>query len=173
MKRILSIILLLSGLISTPVFAGEDARLYLMAVKAAREKNFDFAFMRFRAIALEYPRSRYREKALFSQGEYYFQLPNLQESAKSFQEFIKNYPNANAKLFALAHLLKIAEIQQHKEIYDEIAKEIISLKQVSLIFRDFKEYSYKSPLNRKYRAVFHIDTIEFFVEGQLFAKISF
>ena len=50
---------------------------------------------------------------------------------------------------------------------------IITEKQVSLVFRDRKEYKYLTPLNHTLKAAIHIDMIEIYVEGELFAKISY
>lgn len=171
-KKIIFTMLLMMLLVGQAL-AGEDARLYAMAREAAKSGNLDFAFMRYRTIALVYPKSIYRPLALFAQGEYYFDQNNDQESAGAFKELIERYPGSDARMFALVHLFKMAQRKGDTALAESLTRDIINLKQVSLIFRDFKEYEYRSPLYRKYKAVFHIDTIEFFREGQLFAKISF
>jgi hypothetical protein len=171
--KIISCLLFFVLLIPTAVGAGEDSRLYSMAVKAARAKDQDFAFMRYRTIVIEYPKSIHRAQALFAQGEYYFQQTNFPEAKKAFQALIIEFPALDANLFALMYLFKIADLEQKNDLVSEYTKNIATLKQVSLVFRDFKEFEYLSPLWRKHKAVFHIDNVEFFVEGQLFAKISF
>lgn len=174
MKALLYLLILISFLVFPKMgLAAEDARFYHMAIQSARAGDLDFAFMRYRNILMQYPKSRYREQALFAQGEYFYLLPQDTEARKAFERFIEEYPDAEAKLFALAYLLKIAEREGQQEMYDAYATDIVTLKQVSLVFRDFKEYEYLSPMNREHKAVFHIDTIEFIVEGELFAKISY
>ena len=90
-----------------------------------------------------------------------------------FEDYINQYPDSQAVLFALAHQLKIAQIQKKEELAKEIEKKIISVRQVGLVFTDFREYEYLSPLARKFLAVFHIDKIEFYANDTLFAKISY
>jgi len=55
----------------------------------------------------------------------------------------------------------------------DLEKQIIDLQQVSFVFRESKKISYKSPLYQNYKTIIHIDKIEFFVEGELFAKVSY
>lgn len=172
-SEILKLCLLVWAIQCTPCMAAEDTRLHDMAVQAAEKGDLDFAFMRYRTIVLEYPKSVYRPRALFAQGEYFFDQHNYEESSRAFQEFIRDYPESDANLFALVYLLKIAESRQENDSAQDLIKDIVNLKQISLIFRDYKEYEFLSPLNRKCKAIFHIDTIEFYSEDRLFAKISF
>ncbi len=153
--------------------AGEDALLNKRAVKAARSGDLDFAFMNYRSILLRYPRSPFAQQALFAKGEYYYSLPDFPQARLVFEEYVKKYPESEAKMFALVYLMKIALADQDQATADELSRELINLKQVSLVFRDFKEYSFLSPMNNQYRAVFHIDKIEIFLNGEPFAEISY
>ena len=166
------IILLLSIILAKPGYAQEDAGIYAMGIKAARDRNMDFAFMHFRALVNDFPASKYKEKALFAVGEYYFSLPSHAPAAVTFKSFLSEYPDSKAKLFALMYLFKIAEIRNNENLRNDLETRIINFKQVSLVFRDFKEYFYRSSL-KDYKAAFHIDRIEFFVAGEPFANISF
>ena len=154
-------------------FAGEDARIYGEARKMARAGQTDFAFMQYEEILRDYPNSRFAEQALFAQGEYYFMMVNYPYAQKAFQSFLAKYPNSNGKLFALAHLLRMAKSQNDEVSVKNFEKEMIVQKQVSLVFRDRKEYHYKSPLNQPFTAEIGIDKIEIYVGGDLFVAISY
>jgi len=156
-----------------PSHAGDDAVLYSRALKAARSRDYEFAFMNYRRLLRDHPCSRYTERALFANGEYFSFSGSALEAQEIFSSFVKAYPDSPATLFALAHLYKMALKKGREEDAQQFKNEIISLKQVSLVFRDFKEYTYLSPLNRAYRAVFQIDTIDFYVEDELFTQISY
>jgi len=151
----------------------QDKELYNKATKLARDKQLDFAFSYLDMIVNIYPKSSFFENALFSCGEYYF-ISGDRSSAKGiFDKFIALLPESKAKPFALTYLLKIAELDQSQDAVDNLQKEIISFKQVSLVFRDFKEYSYLSALNKEYKIVYFIDRAEIYIDGDLFAKIPF
>ena len=153
--------------------AGEDARIYARAVQAARAGHIDFAFMQYRSILNESPESPYSEYALFASGEYYFLLPQRSQAAAFFHSYINRFPDAKGKLFALAYLYKLAQLEHDDPLAQELARKIVADTQLSLIFRDFKEYRYQSPLAREHKVIFHIDHIEFFVKGERFAEIVF
>lgn len=159
-------------LFSQTLFAEEDAQVYSRAREAAQSGHMDFAFMYYRSILNDYPDSKFKAQALFAQGEYYFLLPNYHESASLFNKFISLNPDPKEKLFALAYLLKIAQIQGNESLEKDLQKTILTLNPMDLVFRDFKEYNYRSPLDRKHKAVFRIDKIQFYVQGEMFVQIS-
>ena len=144
-----------------PAFAENESQLYAKAVKAAKTGNPDFAFMYYNAIARNYPQSKYREQILFAKGEYFFQLPQYGQAAEMFKAFLTDYPDSNGKLFALVYLFRIAEFEKNKSQLNDLKKAIVTFKQVGFIFKEFKEYKNRSPLYRPYRAVFHIDKVDF------------
>ena len=158
---------------SSSVFAGEDTRLYTEARKMAKAGQKDFAFMQYQTILRDYPASPFAEQALFGKGEYCFMIANYPQAEEAFQAFLQRYPKSSGRIFALAHLLSIARAQNNSAAAEKLEKEIITQKQVSLVFRDRKEYKYLSPLNQTYKAAIHIDKIEIYVGGELFAKISY
>lgn len=172
-SRVIGIFFVLSFLFGAPLEAGEEVQLYRKAVKAARAGKTDFAFMYYNAILRNYPQSEYREDALFALGEYNYQLPNYAEAARMFASFIADYPQSPGRLFALAYLYKIAKIQENQSLIDDLKKEILTFRQVGLVFKEFKEREYHSPLERIHRAVFHIDMVEFYIAGDLFAQVSY
>jgi outer membrane protein assembly factor BamD (BamD/ComL family) len=174
MRKYLSILFFIVVMSLSPLAqAAEDIRIYLKARQFARSQSYDFAFMQYRSLLRQYPGSPYTKEALFAQGEYFFLIPDYDKAAEVFRQFVEQYPEDEGKLFALAYLLKIARIQGAQEAVEQYTRDIATFKQLSLVFRDFKEYRYLSPLERQHRAVFQIDTIAFFIKGEPFAKLSY
>jgi hypothetical protein len=120
-----------------------------------------------------YPDSRNAEEALFATAEYYFLLGDFTDARPGFIKFISEYPDSKAKPFALVYLIKIAEKQAQESLAESLRKQIITSQQLVLLFRDFKESQYLSPLYRRHKAVHFIDKIEFYIDGELFAQISY
>ena len=172
MKRYLIFFVISFWFVSTG-FAPGAFEMYSKAVKFAKAGQDHFAFMHYNELLRNYPMSEYREQALFAIGEYYFRMPDFQEAAEAFQTFLKDYPDSEEKLYALAYLLNIANKDKIELSVQSLEKQIINLQQVSFVFRESKEVSYRSPLNQHYKTVIHIDKIEFYVEGELFAKVSY
>lgn len=174
MRKYLSILVFLWALsLVPPAFAAGDARIYFKARQFAQNGNHDFAFMQYRSLLRQYPESKYAKEALFAHGEYFFLIPDYDKAAAAFREFVDRYPEDKGKLFAMAYLLQIARLQGRREAVEQYTRDIATLQQLSLVFREFKEYRYLSPLERRHRAVFQIDTIEFFIQGEPFAKLSY
>jgi len=171
--RIFIIFSLIITLCSPAAMAGEDARLYAQARKMAKSGQTDFAFMQYQAILRNYPKSRFTEQALFADGEYNFTIQDYAQAKTAFQAFLAQYPQSRGRLFALAYLWRITRAQNDEAAAKDFEKEMIAQKQVSLVFRDRKEYKYLSPLNHTFKAAIHIDKIEIYMEGELFAKISY
>ena len=151
----------------------QDKDFYYKAVKLARDKQIDFAFSYLDMVVNIYPKSRFFENSLFSCGEYCFTLGDRHSAKNTFEKFVALLPDSKAKPFALVYLLKIAEGEKKQDIVEDLQKQIISFKQVSLVFRDFKEYSYLSALDKEYKIVYFIDRVEIYIGGDLFAKIPF
>lgn len=169
-----SLILLILLFFAGPVSASEDGGIYAMARKMARQGQADFAFMQYQRILRDYPESKYAEPAWFAQGEYNFMIGNYPKAKETFQSFLEKYPLSKGRLFALAYLLRIAQAQNDETKAKEAETEVIKYKQVSLVFRDRQEFRYKSPLkNYSFKAAIHIDKIEIYAGGELFAKIVY
>ena len=172
MKRHLILILIGIWLGSVGLAPG-SLQEYSQAVKYARAGQADFAFMYFNKLLRNYPKSKYRDQALFATGEYYFGNFGLKQAESAFQAFVDEYPDSNERLYALAYLLSVARKNNDEARVSGLEKQIIDLQQVSLIFRKTKETSFTSPLHQFHKAIIYIDKIEFFVEGELFAKVSY
>ena len=175
MRILILLAIFLTGTFVRPCagWGKEDRIIHRLARQQARTDRKDFAFMYFRSLLREHPDSRYADFALFGQGEYFFELPNYKLATESFESYVDQYPDAKGKLFALAYLLKMARTQGQIQRVKDLEKEIISVKQLGLVFSDYKEYTYRTPLNREFKTVFHIDRIEFYVGGKLFEKITY
>lgn len=153
--------------------AESEAHIYRKAVHAAKAGKTDFAFMYYNALSRDYPDSRYRREFLFAKGEYYFAMPNYQDAAAAFDAFLKEFPEDEGRLIVSAYLYRIAQIRKDKTRLTQIKKEIVNFQQVGLVFKEFKEKMYLSPMRHAYRTVFHIDKVEFYREGGLFAEVSY
>jgi len=161
-------------LFGTPAaHAGEDGKLYKKGLYFARSGQAEFAFMQYRTILLKYPDSRYREDATFAMGEYFFAVNDRVAAKEKFTEYVRDFPEGKGKIFALAYLLKIAGLEEDKDSSQKLRNDIITFRQISLVFRNYKEYTYRSPLNKNYRALFLIDKIEISLQGAEFVEISY
>jgi outer membrane protein assembly factor BamD (BamD/ComL family) len=169
-KRLLILAILLPGAV---VFAGGDTELYQQAQSSVRRGNVDFAYMQMRNILRDYPKSRYREQAMFGMGEYHYLIPQYKQAEAMFNQYLDNFSDSKGTLFALCLLHQIAEFESDAAKAADLKNRIIKYKQVSLIFREYQEYKFVSPLNRTYRAVFHIDRIDFFAGDKPLATISY
>lgn len=153
--------------------AQEERELYSAAISAVKSKDLNTAFMHFRSLLVNYPESKYRENSLFATGEYYFLIGDYSDAGKAFISFIDDYPDSKGRQFALAYLLKIAQIREEESLVKSLEEKIVTLRQLTLLFSDFKEYKYRSPLRKNYRVIYYIDKVEFYVDKELFAKISY
>ena len=154
-------------------FSQEDKNLYFQGLRAARSGERDFAFMYFHTLVRDFPESEYSKEALFAAGEYYFSLGDYYDAGRMFSRIIDDYPESLAKLFATAYLLKIAKNEQKESVVEKLKKDLIALQQVSLLFRDFKELRYLSPLRKSYKALYFINKIKILIDENIFAEIHF
>lgn len=154
-------------------YAEESAQLYSLALKEARSGNPDNAFMYLRSIPKNYPDSKFASDAQFAIGEYYFLISAYADSIQAFARYLNDYPDSPAEAFAFMYLLKIAEKRGQDELAKNLRKKIATLRQTSFLFRESKVYQYRSALYRKHKAAHYIDRVEFYIDGELFAKISY
>lgn len=166
-------VLLILSLFIREAYPQEDRSLYYQGLRAARAGETEAAFLRFYRITNLFPESKFLENSLFAAGEYYSLVGDSYDAARMFIRFIKDYPESNARIFALAYLLKIAAKQGQDDTVKSLGKEIVILNRVSLLFRDFKEYEYVSPLYMEYKVIYFIDKVKFYLDGKLFTEISY
>lgn len=169
--RILAVLVFL--FLSVPAVAAEDAILYQRTLQAARNHQYEFAFMNLRSLLRDYPASRYRDEALFGKAEYHFMQGDLEEARRAFEEYLRAAKDSQDKAFVLAYLWRIAQLQDNAEKMKDLQKRLGELQRVSLIFREFKEYKFVSTLQRRHRIIYHIDQFEFYVEDNLLANITY
>lgn len=172
--RLNAAIILAAGLLFAPVYgyAGEADALYAKAIRAAKAGQVDFAFMYYNQLDRDYPDSPYREQVLFAKGEYFYGLPAFEQAQEAFNTLIQEYPKSLRRLFALVYLYNIADAKGNIELLESLKKEILTFRQVGLVFKETKEFKYPSPLYRNFRAVFYIDKIEFYRGGELFVTVA-
>lgn len=173
MGKILLIFLVIIYCSSGFVYPKEDSQLYSQAVEAAKAGQIELAFMYFRTFLKEHPQGKLSIKALFAMGECYYLFNAYSDAARTFNSFIKKYPESKVKLFAIAYLFKIAHIEGKQDLIEGLKKELLTIEQVSLLFRNYKKISYTSPLLRKYKALYFIDKIEFYIDEEPFTEIYF
>ncbi|MFA4991790.1 MAG: outer membrane protein assembly factor BamD [Candidatus Omnitrophota bacterium] len=158
------------------LYASGGGVLYAKAIKAIKEKQYDYAFMQFRAIVRDYPGTKYTQRAMFGTGEYFYNSNMHYEAIEAFSDYIRRYPDSDAGIFARAYLLNIAETiarptEEDKAMVDGMKKEFFS-KPVFLLFSEYKEFSYKSVFGNSFEIRYYLDIIEVYRNGQIFIKIA-
>ena len=113
------------------------------------------------------------EDALFSLGEYYFGVSDYHDAVKAFSRFIASYPESEAKLFAFAYLLEVARDEGNQDLAGMLTKEIVTSKQLNLLFSEFKKQTYISSFSKEYKAIFFIDKVEIYIDEEFFSEISY
>lgn len=151
----------------------DDQALFQKGVNAGISNQTDFAFSYFDMIVKNHRGSRYYPQALFSSGEYFFRSRAFRDAKHMFRELSNDYSDSELRPFALAYLLRLAKQEGKRLEAKELEKEIVKARQVCLVFKDFKEYSFTSPLNIIYKAQFFIDKVEVYINGRLFEEIPF
>lgn len=152
---------------------GEDAELYSLARKAGSEASYDQAFIYCQSLLTNYPNSKYKEQSIFGMGEYYFLVADYLDAQNTFETFINQYPKSKGVLFAQVYLYKIATLTGNKTLKKKTLKEIVSLKRMIFVFREFKEFNYQSALLGNYRGIYSINKIEIYNEGKLVEQIPY
>jgi len=154
-------------------YAQDSKEMYYQGIEAAKSNDLDSAFLYFESLLANPPESKYRQDALFATGEYYFLIGDYRDANRSFVQLISNYPDFKGKLFALAYLLKIAQGQSNEAAVKNLENKIVTFKQLIFLFKYSKEYKYKSPLCKKYKVIYYIDKVQFYLDEELFAQISY
>lgn len=181
MKRIAYIILsavFFVFILNELSFAATDGALvkYEEGLKLAKEKEYDFAFLSFRSLVQEYPKSKYAQDALFAVGEYFYQVKSYYDVNKIFNEYINKYASSPGAIFAKAYLYKIIEYsdkveERRKETADKLTLDFFS--QIPfLLMPENKERSYLSAFNNKFTLNYQPDKIEIYQNGKIFIEIT-
>ena len=171
---VIIISLLLQGCFWVPCAKASEAGLeWQDAVEAAKQGQYDFAYMDFRTILEDYPNSPYSLKAQFAQGEYFFLQNNLQMASDEFRNFYAKYPQHEESLIAIAYLFKIAKIENHPDEMKEYRNKAASFRQLTFIFNDKKYFRFNSGFLRRYKLVYHINKVDLYVNGEQFTEVPF
>jgi outer membrane protein assembly factor BamD (BamD/ComL family) len=169
--RIILLVILLACLFTQGAYSEESQRLYHEGLNLARRGDMDFAFMRYQLLLENYPDAEFIEHVLFAVGERYFSMSDYYNAAMTFNEFINRYPESDALPFALIYLAKISRQAGKEDLATNFEKAVISFKQTSLLFTNYKEHTYVSSFYKKYKAVYFIDRVEIYINNELSAKI--
>ncbi|MFH1678410.1 MAG: tetratricopeptide repeat protein [Candidatus Omnitrophota bacterium] len=154
-------------------YSQDDKSLYNKGVAIAKRGDTDVSFMYFNRLINDFPESKYLKEALFAAGEYRFSIGDYSNSGRMLSQLINNYPQAENKPFAMAYLIKINSAGGKKNEVEKLTKELAGVLQLSLVFRDFKELKYASPLSKNYKALYFINKVQIYIDDKLFAEIPF
>ncbi len=89
------------------VEARNTTSLYKEAKNYLEEGSSDMAFMFFRQILNEYPKSKYADEALFRVAEFYFDNKSFRSAEDRLAKYVKKYPEGQFIERAKEHLNKI------------------------------------------------------------------
>ncbi len=173
MKKKLIAFLFLIAIFPVALFAFESSDEYQMAISAVKSASPDIALLHFLTVINETKKTKHYKDSLFAVGEYYFTIGNYNESFRVLTRFIKEYPTVKEKPFALLYLLKISIKSGQEELTGQIRQEILNAQHLILLFRNTKEYKYKSPFGTKYKLIYHIDRAEFYLDGELSEQLYY
>ncbi|MBU4304151.1 MAG: hypothetical protein KJ893_00770 [Candidatus Omnitrophica bacterium] len=151
--------------------AEDDALIYADAVEAIRAGQTDFAFMHLRELLKYGPASVHYQDALFACGEYYFLNGAFNDAWIMFDKLIKKYPRAESLPFVVGYLFRFTPSPGMD--MDELRKKLVEFRRLSLVFSEFKGYTYISLLGVRYEARYYIDKVEIYINGEIFQKIFF
>jgi outer membrane protein assembly factor BamD (BamD/ComL family) len=174
-SKIPYILFLLILLTYRPLTAQRDYEKYQSAIEAIKSGQEDFAFIELLSISRDKPQTRYRQDSLYACGEYYFFKLNYRQALNIFSEFIEDYPDSRIKPYALFYILKIAKSWRSASIVKMLENKIRDMKQVILIFKESNEYKYPytSLFGRKYKLIYHVDRVEFNIDGKVLEQVFY
>jgi len=182
MKKILLLIVCLSicTILSSCAFLSEGSTYYEGARIAAKNHNYDSAFMNLKAFLRNDPKSKYSPTVCFALGEYYLDRSDYVDSAVTFFNYINDFPNDKGVIFAELIIYKIAtQIRNDKEItlnekdlIDAIRKKILSRPMLFMFFDNKKSFSYRSLFGNTYTAYDYVDKVKVMRNDKLFLELT-
>jgi len=134
--------------------------------------NIDFVFVKLDSYLKEFPDSIHVPQARFAVCEYYFQIKDYRSAIYKLRDYIIDFPEEKATIFAQLFLYKILSEYRKEPALTEKIKESLFSKSVFLVFSDAKVKYYKSLLNNIYRILNYVDKIEVFKNNDLFLRIT-
>ena len=156
--------------LSCATSAGQDR--YNEITRDAKAGNIDFAFVKLNSYLKEFPDSIHVAEARFAVCEYYFQIKDYRSAIYKLRDYIMDFPEEEATIFAQLLLYKILSEYKKEPALIEKIKESLFSKSVFLVFSDAKVKYYKSSLNNIYRILNYVDKIEVFRNNEPFLKIT-
>ena len=173
--KLLFVILVTICLLNFPEKSSADDAdsIFLRAKDSMRKGQLDFAFSNLHFLTSLYPESKHYKPALFALGEYYYDIGDYYNASEKFNEILNIDPESEAKIFIKLYLIEIAKKRGRADRVNSLKKEIVAYEQLSLLFRDFKEYLYISALMKNYKAIYYIDKIEFFIDEKPFSTLFY
>jgi len=145
---------------------------YREIIREAKTGNIDFAFVKLNSYLKEFPDSLHIAQARFAVCEYYFQIKDYRSAIYKLRDYIIDFPEKEATIFAQLLLYKILSEYKKEPALTEKIKESFFSKSVFFVFSDAKVKYYKSSLNNIYRILNYVDKIEVFKNNDLFLKIT-
>jgi outer membrane protein assembly factor BamD (BamD/ComL family) len=160
--------------------ASSGAKFHRQAVTLAKQRNYDAAFLKLRALLNDNPHSAYARRAAFAVAEYYFQSGDYLDATVAFRRYINAYPEDESVIFAELMIYKMAtekgsnkNIPFNERYLLENIREKMFQKPVFIIFKEKREsFSYTSDFGNNYTAFDHIDKISITRNGKLFFELT-
>lgn len=173
------IILVLCVFLSSCASFTKSADYYNQASSYAKDKNYDSAFLKLRALLNDNPRSAYAPKAAFSVAEYYYDSGDYLDAMVAFRKYIDAYPEDEGVIFAKLMIYKMATHKTPKNMpfneryfLDNIRRKMFD-KPVFIIFKVDKEsFSYSSAFGNVYSAFDHVDKVSITRNDKFFFELS-
>ena len=172
MKKVIFIILGILGLTAL-CWANpqETEELMREAQGAAQAGETNLAFIYYHTIWQNDPESVYKDQVLFALGEYYYLTSNYDEAERFFRQYLLQAEDSSGAIFARAYLFKFAEMKNDREAMGQFIGEILGSRQHTFTFRSHKEDQFHSPLGQTHKAVYAIDQVKFYSEGDLIVTV--
>ncbi len=165
--------LILAACFRGMAFAQTESWLYSEAVQEANNGNYEFAFLDLYSLSRSYPESKNIENVLFTIGEYHYNDNNSSGAVEAFSQLLEKFPDSKSTLFALAYLSKIAQARNAGELASDLKNAIVIFHKLSFVFRDSKEFTYRSVFGNNYKAVYFIDKVELYKNDELFTLVLY
>jgi outer membrane protein assembly factor BamD (BamD/ComL family) len=175
-RAILFSVLLAAAFGAGDIYGFDAMAQYNRGIRYIKTKRPDFALMEFRGVVRDYPESLFAQKALFAIAEYCYDNNICYEAMDNFTAYLNKYPGSESGIFAKAYLLKITRdikfpSPDEKKAFENIKKDFFS-KPLFLLFKEYKQISYKSPSLNRFKIRYYVDNIEVYRNGQLFIQIT-
>ncbi|MGE5308207.1 MAG: outer membrane protein assembly factor BamD [Deltaproteobacteria bacterium] len=172
-QKYLGIIAVLAVILPlTAGFCQEDKKIFNRGVDYVAEGDINAAFMTFHTLVSSYPGSSYTEQAMFAMGEYYYGVGDYRDATNAFWGLLNQFPDSDSKVFCLAYLLEMAR-KEKKPTVQSFEQALSDSQRLIFLFKDSKELKYGSIFSKAYKAVYHIDKLEIFVDDTLFTSVAY